>query len=141
MQTRNVYSEEQLREVLWEMVDFIREHDRIVIKFDKAPRSIPQNDTFHMWCAEFAQAQTERGKTLDPETAKLWFKHLFLGYENIQMGTREIENQLRSTKNLSMGEFYWFMERVWEYSASEHHIFLTIPSESQFQKLRDKQNG
>lgn len=122
------------------MVDFIREHGRLVVKFDKAPRSIPQNDTFHMWCDEFAKAQTERGKTLDAKTAKLWFKHLFLGYEDIQMGSKRITGQLRSTKDLSMGEYYWFMERVWEYAASDWQIFLTIPHDSQYRKLKDKQN-
>lgn len=117
------------------------EHGSLVVTFDKAPRSIPQNDTFHMWCAEFAKAQTAKGKTLDRETAKLWFKHKFLGYEDVSMGTMKIKDQLRSTADLSMGEYYWFMEQVWEYAAQEFEIFLTIPNESQFKKNREKQNG
>ena len=140
MRARYVHSREDLKKVLFEMQDQLDEHGSLVIRFDKAPRSIPQNDTFHMWCEEFAKAQTAKGRPLDLDTAKLWFKHKFLGYEDVQMGTRKIQGQLRSTKDLSMGEYYWFMEQVWEYAATEWDVFLTIPSESQYMKLRRKQN-
>lgn len=141
MQIRYPRTKEDLRSVIVEIMAVMEEHGGAVIKFDKKPRSIPQNDTFHMWCAEFASEQTKKGRPLDPETAKLWFKHRFLGYEDVQMGTRTIPEQLKSTKGLSMGEYYWFMERVWEYAASEFQIFLTIPADSQFKKLQDKQSA
>lgn len=141
MQTRYVYTDHDLANLLNEMGQKFVEHGSLVVKFDKAPRSIPQNDTFHMWCEEFAKGMTNKGRPTDPKTAKLWMKHKFLGYEDVPMGNSQIKEQLRHTSDLSMAEYYWFMEQMWEYCATEFEIFLTIPSEGQFMKMRRKQNA
>ena len=118
-----------------------KEHGYCVVQIKAGGRSLEQNALFHVWCREFAAEQTKRGKTVNEATVKIWWKHRFLGVEDVQYGSKVIKDQLRHTDDLSVGEMFHFMEQCWEYSATDFGVYLPIPEDSHYKKTREKQNG
>mgnify|MGYP000032362722 FL=1 len=119
----------------------VKEHGYCVVQIKAGGRSLEQNALFHVWCREFAAEQTKRGKDLNEETVKIWWKHRFLGTEDVRYGSKVLTGQLRNTEDLSVGEMFHFMEQCWEYSATEFGVYLPIPEDSHYMKDREKQNG
>ena len=66
-------------------------------------------------------------------------KHRFLGVETVKIGKEyEVDNQVRKTSDLDVGEMVHFMDKVYHW-AIEHNVPLLIPRESEYQKLKTKQ--
>ena len=149
MESRPIFTRADLVEAFKELDQVLANEGRLMLKFEVDTRSIPQNNLFHKWCGEMAEALTAKGYNLVPEddpkqkpkyVVKTWMKAKFLGVRNIRYGNKYIPDQLIETSSLDVGPMYQFMEQVWHYAASEYQIYLTIPSDSQFKKNRDKQN-
>ncbi len=71
-------------------------------------------------------------------------KHTFLGYEVVDMvdvttQLTERVRTLRKTSKLDMGEMFHFMEQV-ERWAVGINCFVTIPDNSEYMKLKRKQD-
>lgn len=71
-------------------------------------------------------------------------KHTFLGYEEVEMinavtGDIELIKQLRKTSDLDTGDMYFYMEQV-ERWAVGIGCFVTIPDNSEYMKLKRKQD-
>lgn len=103
------------------------------------PRTTSQNALFHLWCNEASKQFTKRGKkNCTPENIKLLLKSHLLGHEDIQIGSKTLQNVLKSTKKLDKGEFQHFMEQCEEWLISQG-VALTIPADSEYMKLREAQ--
>lgn len=71
-------------------------------------------------------------------------KHTFLGYEekvriNLITGEKVVVRELIKTSNLDTGAMHYFMGEV-EKWAFEKGCLLTIPSNSEYMRLKEKQN-
>ncbi|AWK42622.1 hypothetical protein GPY51_10965 [Photorhabdus laumondii subsp. laumondii] len=133
----------QAWEILKETLETKQPH-RIIIKPWKDTRSIPQNNTFHMWCGEISRYLNKNNAKLTPEDVKEALKHTFLGYEVIEaidLTTQLTERirTLRKTSKLDTGEMFYFMTQV-EKWAFDIGCLVTIPNNSQYMKLKQEQD-
>lgn len=143
---QTVTSEQAAQQAYRDIMKMMEGHGYCVVTIRAGGRSLEQNALFHMWCSEFAEAMTKKGRETSAEMAKMWFKHKLLGYEDHTYRVAKGEgfsmwsvvNQLKRTSKLTVGEMFHFMERVWEYSAQNFDVFLTIPEDSQYAKTRAK---
>jgi len=108
-------------------------------------RSLSQNSLFHLWVREICVFLLERKKVPQPEKLAdleeeikelLCFK--FLGTVDKQVGQTVIPAQVQSTKKLTQGEFYFFMNQVQDW-ALDLGIHLSHPQDSEFMKLQRAQ--
>jgi len=84
-----------------------------------------QRKGFHWWLRKLAQLWYEAGHPkYGPETWKILFRKLFLGYEDITMPNGKIEKRLRRTRDLKKREYSEFMEQIDYYCATELEIVL-----------------
>lgn len=140
MEKIQIVNKQQLVDAFKSVDQYLQDYQSIILMWDKDSRSIPQNALFHMWCTEFADFLTMKGRPANKDEAKYWLKSKFLGFEDITIGKDVIPAQLRRTSKLTVGEMYHFMEQVWEYCSSTFGLFLTVPQHSQFAQIRAKQN-
>ena len=119
---------------------------RLQLKPWREKRSLSQNALSHMWYTEISDYLIARGKTFaTPEWVKDAMKHTYLGYESkdrvdVVSGEVTTVQSLRHTADLETGEMYIFLCKVeaWAMNIGCH---LTIPSDSQYQKLREAQDA
>jgi hypothetical protein len=101
----------------------------VIIREHKSSRSLAQNNTLHMWCAQISQEVAEsRGKFIPADHWKEWLKSLFLGEETLQIGKKTI-TRIRPTSSLNVGEFAEFLTKIDHYSGSQLGICLNHPDE------------
>lgn len=94
-------------------------------------RSLNANALVHLWFREIGQYFTERNVPLSEEDAKLLMKDLFLGLEDIQIGKRQIKQQLRRTSKLDSGEMKQFMDQIVAWCADKG-CALSQPTDSEY---------
>ncbi|WLS77374.1 YbcN family protein [Erwinia pyri] len=117
---------------------------RIKITEWRDQRSIPQNSLQHMWYAELSAYLIKRGKPFaSPEWVKDAMKHTYLGYEAREMvdvvtGERTQIQTLRHTSCLDTGDMHYYLTQV-EGWALNVGCRLTIPADSEYNQLRQKQ--
>ena len=105
----------------------------------KNPRTTSQNALFHAWCGQMSDLFITKNPTCTRENMKLMLKHRFLGVETVKIGKEyEVDHQVRKTSELDVGEMVHFMDEVYHW-AIEHKVPLSIPRESDYQKLKTKQ--
>ena len=118
---------------------------RIKLSEWRDQRSIPQNSLQHMWYAELSAYLIKRGKAFaTPEWVKDAMKHTYLGYESREMvdvttGERTLIQTLRHTSSLDTADMHHYLTQV-EGWALNIGCRLTIPAESEYQKLKVKQD-
>lgn len=150
MQFLLVQSRDQKHKRLDRLGQIIDEWDfnyplKLEIKKYTNNRSMAQNDMVHMWFRDIAEYLASRGfkiedQPINGDDVKLMMKHLFLGYRDIVKGNLVIKDQLVETRKLSTGEMHHFMDQVYDYAQSKG-LYLKIPVESEYRKLKDAQNG
>tara|TARA_R110001632_G_scaffold131271_1_gene245500 strand:+ start:701 stop:1147 length:447 start_codon:yes stop_codon:yes gene_type:complete len=104
----------------------------------KNPRTTSQNALLHAWCKQMSEHFIAKIPTATPENIKLMMKSRFLGTETIKIGKTEIENQVRKTRDLDIGEMVHFMDNVYHWGI-DNGVMLSIPRESEYQKLKTQQ--
>ena len=105
----------------------------------KNPRTTSQNALFHAWCGQMSDHFIAKVPTATRENMKLMMKCQFLGTETIKIGKiTEIRNQVRKTRDLDVGEMVYFMDEVYHWGI-DNGVLLSIPRESEYQKLKTKQ--
>lgn len=127
--------------------DLVSSGKKYRIKFSewRDQRSIPQNSLQHMWYAELSAYLIKRGKAFaTPEWVKDAMKHTYLGYEAREMvdvttGDKTQIQTLRHTSSLDTADMHYYLTQV-EGWALNVGCRLTIPRDSEYQKLKDKQN-
>jgi len=118
---------------------------QVTVKPMQNKRSIPQNDTFHMWCGELSRFLLKNGrKWATPEFVKDMLKHSFLGYKDttrLDVSTNKPEKvrELIHTSDLSTGDMFHFMEQCEAYSVGIGCL-LTIQEKSEYMQNKRVQN-
>ena len=102
------------------------------------PRTVSQNALFHAWCRDMSNHFIEKVPSATEENIKLMMKQRFLGVEDIRIGKTVIEGQVKRTSNLSKGEMVHFLDNVYHW-ARENKCLLTVPKDSEYQKLLNQQ--
>lgn len=119
---------------------------RLILKPWREKRSLSQNSLLHMWLSEISEYLIRRGKSFaTPEWVKDALKHTYLGYEtkervDVVSGEITTVQSLRHTSDLDTGDMYIFLCKV-EAWAMDIGCHLTIPSDSQYQKLKEAQDA
>lgn len=124
----------------------------VEIKEHKLKRTLTQNALLHQWFDEIAvqrmdkgweppEVMKDNGKPFKPaELIKEYFKNRFLPTIEIAITDDYTVIRPKSTSDLDTGECSNFMMMV-EADCSEHGIRLTIPKNSQYYKLQQKQGN
>ena len=118
---------------------------RLIIKPWREKRSLNQNALSHMWYSEISDWLIRRGKDFaSPKWVKDAMKHTYLGYVEREMvdvvtGETTVIRSLRHTSDLDTGDMHFYLTQVegWALSLG---CKLTVPHDSEYQKLKDKQN-
>lgn len=119
---------------------------RISLKLWKEKRSINQNSLSHMWYAEISAYLIKSGRAdATPEWVKRNLKRTYLGCEEITYtdfvtGEKVTTYEPRHTSSLDTGEMHFFLNQVERWCA-QFGLALTIPHDSDYQKLKEKQNA
>lgn len=119
---------------------------RLILKPWREKRSLSQNSLSHMWYAEISEYLIKSGRTdATPTWVKRNLKKTYLGYEEVEYtdfvtGEITYELELRHTSDLDTGDMHHFMCQV-EMWCAQFGLALTIPQNSEFQVLRDKQEA
>lgn len=119
---------------------------RLIIKPWREKRSLNQNALSHMWYSEISDWLIRRGKDFaSPEWVKDAMKHTYLGYVEREMvdvvtGKITVIRSLRHTSDLDTGDMYFYLTQVegWALSLG---CKLTVPADSEYMNLKEKQNG
>lgn len=113
----------------------------LVLKMEKYqdPRSLSQNDLFHSWCGQMSEHFIKKIPTATKDNLKMMMKQRFLGTYDIQIGKTSIEGQVKSTASLRKGEMVNFMDQVYHW-AVDNKVLLTVPEDSEYQRLKAKQD-
>lgn len=119
---------------------------RLIVKPWKEKRSISQNSLSHMWYAEISAYLIKSGRTdAKAEWVKRNLKRTYLGCEEITYtdfvtGEKVTTYEPRYTSSLDSGEMHFFLNQVERWCA-QFGLALTIPHDSEYQKLKEKQNA
>ncbi|WP_312112198.1 YbcN family protein [Pantoea septica] len=119
---------------------------RLIIKQWREKRSLNQNALSHMWYSEISDWLIRRGKDFaSPEWVKDAMKHTYLGYVEREMvdvvtGETTVIRSLRHTSDLDTGDMHFYLTQVegWALSLG---CKLTVPADSEYMNLKEKQNG
>jgi len=119
---------------------------RLIIKPWREKRSLNQNALSHMWYSEISDWLIRRGKDFaSPEWVKDAMKHTYLGYVEREMvdvvtGKITVIRSLRHTSDLDTGDMHFYLTQVegWALSLG---CKLTVPADSEYMNLKEKQNG
>jgi hypothetical protein len=117
---------------------------RLTIKEWRESRSLNQNALFHKWVGELSKYLIAGGrKDSDFKFCKRLLKGTFLGYEettdtNALTGKLETITELKHTSDCDTGEMTHFMNKCYEWCVSIG-LLLTIPEDSEYSKLMEKQ--
>ncbi len=119
---------------------------RLIIKPWREKRSLNQNALSHMWYSEISDWLIRRGKDFaSPEWVKDAMKHTYLGYVEREMvdvvtGQTTVIRSLRHTSDLDTGDMHFYLTQVegWALSLG---CKLTVPADSEYMNLKEKQNG
>lgn len=119
---------------------------RLIIRPWREKRSLNQNALSHMWYSEISDWLIRRGKDFaSPEWVKDAMKHTYLGYVEREMvdvvtGETTVIRSLRHTSDLDTGDMHFYLTQVegWALSLG---CKLTVPADSEYMTLKEKQNG
>lgn len=100
-----------------------------------SPRTFSQNALVHVWFSEMA-THFARKVDIDAEGMKMLMKNMFLGTEDITVGSTVIPGQVRSTSKLDKGEMMHFLDNIYAW-AVDHGVKLTNPNDSEWMRLKN----
>lgn len=107
----------------------------------KVTRSLSANRLYWMWMDTLAGRFSEKGKKVyDRAEIHNICKHKFLGYEDIRINNTVIPNQLKDSKSLDKGEFFFYMRQVDDW-AMELEIYLERPEKGEYNDMVKDQAG
>ncbi len=118
---------------------------RLTLKPWKEKRSLSQNSLAHMWFGEISEYLIKSCRSdATPEWVKRNLKRTYLGCEEVTYtdfvtGDKSTTYEPRHTSSLDTGEMHYFLTQVEQWCA-QFGLVLTIPHDSEYQRLKDKQN-
>lgn len=138
-----VTSQQMLDQVYQDALRGIEDHGFIKLEWKAGSnRSINQNDLYWMWLGEIVDQTNAKLDASTPpfikEEMHEWLCEEFLGYETRTVGRKEI-TILKGTSKLLKGEMYFYMQQVDAFAHSKG-FKLTIPDDSEYMKLKQREN-
>ena len=118
---------------------------RLTLKPWRDKRSLSQNSLAHMWFGEISEYLIKSGRAdATPEWVKRNLKRTYLGcvevtYTDFVTGEQITTYEPRHTADLDTGEMHFFLTQI-EHWCAQFGLSLTIPADSEYMKLKDKQN-
>ena len=139
---RLVSSEQGLEQCLRDMRQMLQEHGFINVEVKRGHRSLSQNALYWMWMKDIATfINTRKGTEFTTDEIHAKMKHDFLGYEpERKIGTAVIPVQLKSTKRLTKGEMFHYMQQIDAWAAGIS-LYLPRPEDSDYEKLIQRQRA
>ncbi|MDI9276196.1 YbcN family protein [Pantoea sp. EABMAA-21] len=119
---------------------------RLTLKPWKEKRSLSQNSLAHMWFGEISEYLIKSGRSdATPDWVKRNLKRTYLGCEEITYtdfvtGEKVTTYEPRHTSSLDTGDMHFFLNQVEQWCA-QFGLALTIPINSEYQILKEKQNA
>ena len=110
---------------------------RVSIKPWRESRSLSQNSLYWKWMGELAPQAKINGKQFSPEIWAEFFKKWYCPSKSVEMPLGE-GSTTKTTTNLDTGEMHHYLNNIQAWCMSEGY-HLTIPSDSEYQKLIDRQ--
>ncbi len=99
-----------------------------------------------MWFGEISEYLIKSGRSdATPEWVKRNLKRTYLGCEEVTYtdfvtGDKSTTYEPRHTSSLDTGEMHYFLTQVEQWCA-QFGLVLTIPNNSEYQLLKEKQNA
>ncbi len=129
------------------VIELLKSHPKlsVTIKPYKPKRSLSQNSLSHVWYKEISDYLIRSGREFCTEAwVKESLKATYLGFEvteytDVLTGEKTKRETLRHTSRLDKGEMHHFLQRV-EAWASQFGLILTTPEDSEYMKLKRKQD-
>ena len=139
---RIVSSEQGIEQCVRDMRQMLEEHGYMNFEIKRGNRSLSQNALYWMWMKEIADfINTRKGTDFSTDEIHTKMKHDFLGYEpERKIGTAVIPVQLKSTKSLTKGEMFHYLNQI-DIWAAGISCYLTRPQDCQYEQLRQKQSA
>lgn len=100
-------------------------------------RSLSQNSLYWKWMAELSSQAKVNGKTFSGEIWAEFFKKYYCPSKSVEMPLGE-SSTTKTTTNLDTGEMHHYLNNIQAWCMREGYS-LTIPSDSEYQQLLDKQ--
>lgn len=150
---RLVSSEQTIEMCYKDMKRMLNEHGFLSFEIKRGHRSLSQNALYWVWIPTIRdylnktkpQMTDENGNTYYPDDytedeTHVIVKKLFLGVEPAIMKGDEVfvSEQVRSTKKLSKGEMFDFMQKIHHWMVSRD-VYLPLPEDSVYMELMNKQ--
>lgn len=149
-----VTSRQMLQQVYRDCEAAIEDHGFIKLEWKAGSnRSLNQNDLYWMWLGEICDQanvhlpytywdeETEEEITIEKMTKEEtheWLCEEFLGMTTKRIGRKKI-TKVNGTSKLLKGEMYFYMQQV-DAWAHQKGYKLTIPDDSEYFKLKQKEN-
>lgn len=92
---------------------------RIIVTSEDKPRSVEQNARLWAIVTEISEQAWVNGRQYDKDTWYEMFARMYLPMQEIVLPTGEIVLRRKSTKDLKVGEFGEFMQKVEAYAGAE----------------------
>lgn len=102
-------------------------------------RSNDQNSLYWKWMEELSKQAKINGKIFTSEVWAEFFKKYYCPSKQFDMPLGEPTN-IKTTTSLDTGEMHHYLNCIQAWCMSEGY-HLTIPSDSEYQELIDRQNG
>lgn len=111
---------------------------KITVK-DARKRSLSQNALLFMWYGELStQIKQKSGESYSTDDLHEYFKMRFCPSKQLRFGGKEI--QVTTTTRLDTGEMTRYLDQIHEWSCGAG-FKLTIPINSQYREMIERQNG
>ena len=112
---------------------------RVTIKGWRESRSISQNSLYWKWMAELSKQAKIDGNEFSGEVLAEFFKKYYCPDRVVEMPLGE-SSTIKTTTKLDTGEMHHYLSNIQAWCMREG-FHLTIPSDSEYQKLIDKQES
>ena len=102
-------------------------------------RSLKQNSTYWLWLGELSrQIKLKTRESYSTEDLHEWFKNKFCPDKVITLGKQSLS--VKSTRKLDTGEMHFYMNQLFEWAVNAG-FKLTVPIESEYRQIMERQNG
>lgn len=112
---------------------------RVTIKPWRESRSLSQNSLYWKWMAELSKQAKIDGNEFSGEVWAEFFKKYYCPDRVVEMPLGE-SSTIKTTTKLDTGEMHHYLSNIQAWCMREG-FHLTIPSDSEYQKLIDKQES
>lgn len=137
-----ISSEPMIDQAYRQMKEMLRDHGWFRVEIKRGARTLSQNALYWVWIEKITKYLNEHnGTDFSTDEVHLRMKHDHLGYEPaVKIGSTQIRERLKSTSDLTKGEFFAYMEKLDSQWASLG-LMLPRPDGCQYEQLKQRQTA